>query len=489
MVPTPCGRATMDVVAPLRDFRFLQTGTGPVADRAGALLGLLGAEVVIARDPATAATITHDGEIAIGAGPDDGPQHEAAPKTVHVDTSTGGAVTDGLRAAAAVVEVLSELGGQRVTVDGPGLATERSRLLGLPAAGVTTAGGAGRMVRAADGWVAVNLPRPSDLDLLPAWLGRPIEGEADPWVAIEAVVSERAAGEVASSGQALGLAVAEVVTPREAATDAQATARHQRFPMTPFLLDGRPPAPAPPRVVTGSGSGSVGALPHTRLRPRPLAGARVVDLSSLWAGPLAASLLVDAGAEVIKVESSGRPDGARSGSPAFFDLLNAGKRSVALDLPDPDAVSGLQALLDGADLVIEASRPRALDQLGIVRHPRWLTLTAYGATGPWRQWSGFGDDAAVAGGLVAGTPETPRFYGDAVADPLAGLHAAAAALAVLVGRAASIDLALREVANHVGGDAPPGPVPAGDGPRQRAGTAPELGEADAELFRARAAPR
>jgi hypothetical protein len=61
---------------------------------------------------------------------------------------------------------------------------------------------------------------------------------------------------------------------------------------------------------------------------RPL----VVDLSSLWAGPLCTQLLQDAGARVVKLESAARPDGARFGAPAFFDLLNAGKASVALEL-------------------------------------------------------------------------------------------------------------------------------------------------------------
>ena len=68
-----------------------------------------------------------------------------------------------------------------------------------------------------------------------------------------------------------------------------------------------------------------GAAPHPR----------VVDLSALWAGPLAASLLQRNGAEVIKVEDTRRPDGARRGDAAFYDLLNAGKRSVALDLSSP----------------------------------------------------------------------------------------------------------------------------------------------------------
>src|SRR5438445_440620 len=65
---------------------------------------------------------------------------------------------------------------------------------------------------------------------------------------------------------------------------------------------------------------------------RRIEGARVVDLSAMWAGPLCASVLGMAGADVIKVEDPRRPDGARFGPPEFFDLLHAGHRSVVLAL-------------------------------------------------------------------------------------------------------------------------------------------------------------
>ena len=64
----------------------------------------------------------------------------------------------------------------------------------------------------------------------------------------------------------------------------------------------------------------------------------MVDLSALWAGPLCGDLLARAGASVVKVESTQRPDGARRGSRAFFDLLNGRKRSVALDLRSREGV-------------------------------------------------------------------------------------------------------------------------------------------------------
>ena len=123
-------------MAPLRAFRFLQVGTGPVVDRAGLLLALLGAEVVAA-GPHPVVADGHHG-IVEGQGP-----VPAGPSVVSVDRTGVGAVVDGLRAAAAVVELLGALGGRRVTVDGPGLAAERAQLLGLLPGGTTTAGGAG----------------------------------------------------------------------------------------------------------------------------------------------------------------------------------------------------------------------------------------------------------------------------------------------------------------------------------------------------------
>ena len=96
--------------------------------------------------------------------------------------------------------------------------------------------------------------------------------------------------------------------------------------------------------------------PESASRPgRPL----VVDLSALWAGPLCGHLLHLCGADVIKVESDTRPDGARFGNAAFFGLLNQGKRSVGLDLTRHEGRKTLRQLIDRADVVIESSRPES----------------------------------------------------------------------------------------------------------------------------------
>jgi crotonobetainyl-CoA:carnitine CoA-transferase CaiB-like acyl-CoA transferase len=192
-----------------------------------------------------------------------------------------------------------------------------------------------------------------------------------------------------------------------------------------------------------------------------VAGLHLVDLSSMWAGPLCAQILQAAGAEVTKVESSTRPDGARA-TPAFFSWLHPpGQATVTLDFASPAGRRELAALIASADVVIEASRPRALEQLGVdadrVEDRRgrvWLSITGYGRDVPGRDWVAFGDDAAVAGGLVAWDEVGgPVFCGDAIADPLSGLVGAAAVLRALdAGGGRLIDLALsREAAAAAAG--------------------------------------
>jgi crotonobetainyl-CoA:carnitine CoA-transferase CaiB-like acyl-CoA transferase len=166
----------------------------------------------------------------------------------------------------------------------------------------------------------------------------------------------------------------------------------------------------------------------------------VVDLSAMWAGPLCARLLGQAGLRVVKVESTRRLDGARRGHQGFFDWLHGGHESVALDLSSSSGLAALRQLLARADVVIESSRPRALAQLGIDAEAvvagrpgtTWISITGYGRTGTAGQRVAFGDDAAVAAGLVAyDHDDRPVFCGDAIADPITGLHAALAALASL----------------------------------------------------------
>jgi crotonobetainyl-CoA:carnitine CoA-transferase CaiB-like acyl-CoA transferase len=166
---------------------------------------------------------------------------------------------------------------------------------------------------------------------------------------------------------------------------------------------------------------------------------------------------------VIKVESLGRPDGGRRGHAGFFDLMNGGKQSVALDFGSNEGRAALAGLIDAADIVIEGSRPRALRQLGLRREAAvargavWLAISGHGE----EERIGFGDDAAVAAGLSqimeAGWGE-PLFAGDAIADPLAGLYAALGGWAAWRAREGRLfDLSLRGVLAHALGAGIAGP--------------------------------
>jgi hypothetical protein len=373
-------------------------------------------------------------------------------------------------AAAAAVRRLAALcdkgaQAQLSRLDGAALLGERAAALGLERAGRSAPGGSCRLLSTATGTLALQLARDDDARLLEAWLETP-RGRAADWDFAREAVTQRDGTPLALRGRAMGLAVA---------------------------ASALPPAVAPPWV-------DIAPLGQ-RLR-EPVARPRVVDLSSLWAGPLCAQLLGLAGAELIKVESTTRPDGARRGPAAFYDLLNAGKAAVALDFGTHAGRRALASLIASADIVIEASRPRALEQLGIDA-PRclrgrpgttWISLTGYGRAQPERDWIAFGDDAAVAAGATAALHRATGcevFCGDALADPLAGCHAALAGWASFrAGGGHLLDLSLRDVTAAILVDAAVDPAerPAATAvaaPRIRApaGRAPALGADTDDVLR------
>jgi crotonobetainyl-CoA:carnitine CoA-transferase CaiB-like acyl-CoA transferase len=183
---------------------------------------------------------------------------------------------------------------------------------------------------------------------------------------------------------------------------------------------------------------------------------RVVDLSSLWAGPLCGAVLAGLGAAVTKVESRRRPDPGRSSTPEFFRRLNGAKAELALDFAQAADRERLRRMVLEADVVITSARPRAFDALGLApagifaERPDlvWAAISGYGFTGDQADRVAFGDDAAAAGGLVSWTARgAPRFLGDALADTLTGLAAAAGVLRALrAGGGALVDAALARTA-------------------------------------------
>jgi len=326
-------------------------------------------------------------------------------------------------------------------LDAPALLGERAAIFGLRRRGTCSAGGSARLLPTRDGWIAVDLPREADWSLVPAWLELgPRVFAARDWPRIARSLVDRRREELVARGRLMGLAVAPAS--RAIASDSS-------------WMQSTPTSTSPKTARSASAARRI----------------RLLDLSHLWAGPLATSLLALAGIDVLKVESPTRPDGARRGPRAFFDLLQRGKRGGALDLQRAEDRACFEVLLEQADVVVESARPRALEQLGydaadwLAARPAriWASITGYGRRGAERDWIAFGDDAAVAAGLawpaadVNGEPETPCFCGDAMADPLTGLHAAVGILAHLrAGRGGLLDFSLVGVSAHAGS----APVPA-----------------------------
>lgn len=200
--------------------------------------------------------------------------------------------------------------------------------------------------------------------------------------------------------------------------------------------------------------------------PPPLHGLRVLDLATLFAGPLAATMLGDFGAEVIKVEHPTRPDPSRGHGPAkdgvglWWKILGRNKRTITLDLATPSGRDLLLRLAADADVVVENFRPGTLERWGLgwaelsAVNPRLVLarVTGFGQFGPYSHRPGFGTLAEAMSGFAAmtgepeGPPTLPPF---GLADSIAALATAYAVMTALNGRATTgrgqvVDLAIIE---------------------------------------------
>jgi hypothetical protein len=393
---------------PLADWVLESVPTDPAATYAGELLAALGAG-------------TRDSGPRLSVAPAEGSGAEADWAASGAMALTGfrdgpPLVAPGSPATAARAAVLSlEALAGPLGLAGHRLLGERAALHGFVRNAPWSAGGSCRALATRDGWVAVSLARPEDVEAVAAVVSS--DAPEQPWSALEAWAAERTALAVADRAQLLGIPVAPIPE--------------------------QPTRTWPPWQITST-PGDLGPK-------RPL----VVDLSTLWAGPLCGHLLGLAGAEVVRVESTHRLDGSRL-VPAFDDLLHAGQSSVALPFHTSSGQEQLRELVARADVVITSARPRALQQLGLDpeehlagrRSGVWLAITAHPVRPDGSVWVGFGDDAAMAAGVVcrdAGGRPLP--CGDALADPLTGLHAALAAWAgVRGGGRHVVRLNLRDVA-------------------------------------------
>ena len=198
----------------------------------------------------------------------------------------------------------------------------------------------------------------------------------------------------------------------------------------------------------------------------PLSGLRVIELGQLIAGPFAAKTLADFGADVIKIETPGTGDPLRKwrllkdGTSVWWQVQSRNKRSVALDLKDPQAQDIVRQLVRDADVLIENFRPGAMEGWGLgpealqAINPRliMLRISGYGQTGPYRDKPGFGVVAEAMSGLRHLTAEPGRVpvrVGISLGDTLASLHGVIGILMALHERQRSgqgqvIDVALYE---------------------------------------------
>ncbi|MCM2253093.1 MAG: CoA transferase [Ramlibacter sp.] len=238
-----------------------------------------------------------------------------------------------------------------------------------------------------------------------------------------------------------------------------ADASSASFPGLPFRLAGsRPPVRQVPRI--GQHNDRLGsahpardaararyALPATTARTQPLAGLRVLDFSWVLAGPYATRILADFGADVIKVQSLRSARDLDANHAAYFDMWNRNKRSLALDMSQPQARGVALDLVRACDVVVQNFSPRVMENWGL-SYPALkalnpdlilLSLSAMGQTGPWRDHVAFGPALQALAGITqqTGGPQQPAVgLGTAHADHLMGLYGVLALLAALEDRAA-----------------------------------------------------
>jgi crotonobetainyl-CoA:carnitine CoA-transferase CaiB-like acyl-CoA transferase len=350
------------------------------------------------------------------------------------------------------------------------------------------------IVRARDGWVGINaLTGQHWLDVC-AMLDVEEYGKRQPEIAlggeplaeffahIQPWLDERTAEEVVEISQAMRVPAAPVGDGASLPTCAQFRARpfFTDEPATGIPMPGpawrlsKTPARVRPQEHVLASTERPPDIPLTPKQDRggylPLAGTRVIDLGTFWAGPYCGMYLAAMGADVIKVESVQRPDGFRF-SAAFpqegddwwdrsgvFQATNLGKRDLTLDLTRPEGLDILKRLLDGADVMIENFSARVVEQFGldyeslckITPDIVMLRMPGFGLDGPWRDYVGFAMVLEQASGMasVTGFPDKPMSPGGFL-DPVVGMHAALAVQAALehrgrTGEGQQIEIAMLE---------------------------------------------
>jgi CoA:oxalate CoA-transferase len=205
-------------------------------------------------------------------------------------------------------------------------------------------------------------------------------------------------------------------------------------------------------------------LPRDDQGMAPLSGVRVLDLSELLPGPFMTQALVELGADVLKIERPPHGDNVRRLSPGLFDAMNRGKRSMLVDLKDSTQRERVLALVDEADVLVEAYRPGVMARLGLgpdtlaARQPRliYVSISGYGASGPHALRPGHDLNYLAAAGVVS-LSATDVQPSPPMGVPLADLGGAMYALASLnaalyqrerTGRGQHLDVSITDCALH-----------------------------------------
>ncbi len=307
----------------------------------------------------------------------------------------------------------------------------------------------------------------------------------DPWM------MAHTAAEIIELGERVRVPIGPVLDALEVLDDPHFRARGffvpidgERGPLVPrgpFLLNGEAATSVIDASVAGTPppvGGSAGwrtrqdarrRTPSSALVDGPLQGVRVLDLTRVWAGPLATRILGDLGADVIKVEAAwARGPATRSARiarlthlfpendagerpfnrGAAFNKMNRSKRSVTLDLADPEGRRIFEALVERSDVVCDNFSPRVMPKLGL--DPERLrevnpgviavSMPGFGNSGPYRDRLAYGPLIESTMGLTSALgyrDQGPHRSGIAWPDPMTALHAAVGALAMLYGRAQS----------------------------------------------------
>lgn len=226
----------------------------------------------------------------------------------------------------------------------------------------------------------------------------------------------------------------------------------------------------PPSIPTGDGSGP-GSVANL-----PVAGLKVLDLTSWWVGGLATHTLALLGADVVHVEGVAHPDGMRLTGSSFartddwwewghmFTAAATNKRAIALDVASPGGLDLLRRLIGWADVLVENFSPRVAESWGLTpdavfeMNPTivYQRMPAYGLTGPWRDRPAFAQTIEPMSGMAAitGHPDALPLSKGGIPDPVAGTHGAWALLVGLAeqrrtGRGVFVEAVMVEAALNV----------------------------------------